>query len=88
MQVVVAVVVLDVERSCSKGEQRDEKGASRGTRKREGRRRKRKGKGKKKKKGTSAQTRMTLEGQGIVQWWVHEKRAQRRRGELLPDACC
>ena len=49
MQVVVAVVVLDVERSCSKGEQRDEKGASRGTRKRQGRRRKRKGKGKKNK---------------------------------------
>ena len=34
VQVVVEVVVLDVERSCSKGEQRDEKGASRGTRKR------------------------------------------------------
>ena len=50
VQVVVEVVVLDVERSCSRGEQRDEKGASRGTRKREGRRRKRKGKGKKKKK--------------------------------------
>ena len=47
-----------------------------------------KGEREKEKKGTSAQTRMTLEGQGIVQWWVHEKRAQRRRGELLPDACC
>ena len=50
VQVVVEVVVLDVERSCSRGEQRDEKGASRGTRKREGRRRKRKGKGEKKTK--------------------------------------
>ena len=34
VQVVVEVVVLDVERSCSRGEQRDEKGASRGARKR------------------------------------------------------
>ena len=32
--VTVEVVVLDVERSCSKGEQREENGASRGTRKR------------------------------------------------------
>ena len=50
MQVVVEVAVLDVERSCSKGEQRDEKGASRGTRKREGRREKEEEKGERGKK--------------------------------------
>ena len=50
VQVVVEVVILDVERSCSKGEQRDEKGASRGTRKRREKEEEKGERGKEKKK--------------------------------------
>ena len=50
VQVVVEVVILDVERSCSKGEQRDEKGASRGARKRRREKEEEKGEGEKKTK--------------------------------------